>query len=225
MTCDNHEHIQADALNIFYKPARVIVAGMSNSGKSELCTALIKLYHHQFTRIIICGVQEHPLEKIPEISPKLVVSSNLLDPYDYHTSNDDNILFMMDDLYTEALNSENVCHLFTKGRHKNFSTILVCQNVFGKGKWSRDVSLNASHFILTRIRDLSSVETLARQLFGKGSSKEFINVYKQCMNSTTYPHLLVDLVPTTPQSIQLRTNIIRQQHEHEIVYKWGVKEM
>ena len=213
--------VPAETLDIFYSPARLIVAGMSNSGKSQLCLELIAQYHHRFAQIVICGVTSHPLEEHPEIKSKLVLNSDLVDPLDYHTSNEEAMLFVMDDLYTKALNNEKVCDLFTRGRHKNISTILICQNVFGQGKWSRDVSLNASHFILTRIRDLSSVETLGRQFFGKSESREFMEVYKSCMRSHAYPHLLIDLSPSTPPSVQLRTNIIRQQHEHEIAYQWG----
>ena len=136
--------VPAETLDIFYSPARLIVAGMSNSGKSQLCLELIAQYHHRFAQIVICGVTSHPLEEHPEIKSKLVLNSDLVDPLDYHTSNEEAMLFVMDDLYTKALNNEKVCDLFTRGRHKNISTILICQNVFGQGKWSRDVSLNAS---------------------------------------------------------------------------------
>ncbi|XP_069192769.1 uncharacterized protein [Procambarus clarkii] len=39
-------------------------------------------------------------------------------------------------------------------------------------KYSRNISLNASHFILVISRDLSQIETLGRQIFGKEDSKK-----------------------------------------------------
>ena len=217
--CDKHPHIRAEVLNLFSTPARIILAGSSNSGKSHLCDYLIRQYHHHFTRIIICGVSSHPVEECPAIKPKLVLSPDLIDPSDYQTSSNEPVLLIIDDLYIEALSSATVCQIFTRGRHKNLSTILISQNIFPRGRFARDVSLNASHFILTRVRDVSSVETLGRQLFGGKKAKTFLEIYNKCMASRSYAHLLIDLAPNTPEIIQLRTNLNRQDGDYEIVYQ------
>ena len=217
--CDKHPHIDASVLNLFSTPARILVGGSSNSGKSVLCDYLVRQYHDQFARIIICGVSSHPLEECSSIKPKLTLSPDLVDPSDYQSFDKEPVLLWIDDLYSKALDSSNVCDLFTKGRHKNISTILTTQNIFPRAKYARDVSLNASHYILTRIRDLSSVETLARQLYGTKRSKGFMEIYNKCMTSRPFAHLLIDLAPDTPDSVQLRTNLDKQECDYEIVYQ------
>ena len=217
--CETHPHIAAESLNLFNSPSRILLVGSSNSGKSHLCDYLIRQYHEQFKRIIICGVKSHPVEECPTIKSKLITSVELLDPSDYQTNSHEPILLIIDDLYVEALNSPRVCELFTRGRHQNVSTVLVAQNIFPRGKYARDVSLNASHYILTRVRDLYSVETLGRQLFGGQKAKVFLDIYNKCMSSRPFSHLLVDLSPNIPASIQLRSNLNKQDGDYEIVYQ------
>ena len=48
-------------LNIFNQPARIIIVGYGNSGKSEMCKKLIEIYHENFSHILYCGIESHPL--------------------------------------------------------------------------------------------------------------------------------------------------------------------
>ena len=113
--------------DIFYLPARIIIAGYSNSGKSELCTNLIKIYHHKFDRILYCGIDSHPLQQDDTINSKLTVSNDILNPFDYAHAG--HILFILDDCFLNAVQDKNVVDAFTKGRHKSISSIFITQNL------------------------------------------------------------------------------------------------
>ena len=206
-----------DSINLFINPARIIIAGYSNSGKTEICSKLIVKYHYLFDNILYCGVNSHPLQDDDIIKNKLIVSSEILNPFEY--SNGGNILFILDDCFLEAVENKNVVNAFTKGRHQNISTIFITQNLFFNGKYSRNIALNCSHFILMRNRDLGQVETLGRQLYGKSKANEFINIYKKALSMNTYGYLLIDLGPKTPECLQLRTNIV-DESPIQIVYQW-----
>ena len=59
---------------------------------------------------------------------------------------------ILDDLMAEATDSPVVSRLFTQGRHRNASVILLLQNMFPKGKFNTDVSRNAQYLALFRSR-------------------------------------------------------------------------
>ena len=211
-----------DDLNIFKHPARLIVAGTSNSGKTFLVNSLIKKYHKNFTHIFICGVTEHDLQNDNDIKNKLYLSKDIIDPIkeldDFEMKNA-NILFVVDDLQHQAVVSTIVADMYTKGRHNNISICMLQQNLFLKGKFARDISLNASHFILLRMRDITQIQFLARQVYGAGKiSNAFVDLYKHSVLGRKFGYLLVDLALNTPNELQLRSNIVGESL-CELVYQ------
>ena len=206
-------------LNLFFNPARIIIAGFSNSGKTVLCTKLIEKYSDQFDTILYSGVDQHPLELNPLINPKFHVSTEIFNPFDYATTSPGKgILLILDDCFLEAVQTKYVVDAFTKGRHKNISIIFITQNLFPPGKFSRSISLNCSHYILMKNRDLGQIETLGRQIFGACQSKDFIKIYQKALSYNKYGYLLIDLSPHTPEKLNLRTNIIGET-PHQIVFQ------
>ena len=204
--------IDGEALDIFNRPARIIVSGASDTGKSFLVDKLILKYHLKFKVIIICGVTSHPLQDNPDISSKLVISKDIVDPLNYKSESGDNILIVLDDLYKTVSESELICDLFTRGRHNNVSLIYITQNIFSQGKYSRDISLNASHIILLRVRDISQIKTIARQIFGSGKpTNEFASIYQELVSNKRYGYILLDLAPYGPSQLRVRTNIVGEE--------------
>ena len=91
---------QGSVADIFNVPARLIIAGYSNSGKSVLCRKIIEKYHSKFKQILYCGVDSHPLQDNNEIGEKMIVSSEILNPFEYVFNNGDgNLLFVLDDCF------------------------------------------------------------------------------------------------------------------------------
>ena len=58
-----------------------------------------------------------------------------------------NNIIILDDLMAEATDRPVVSRsrLFTQGRHRNASVILLLQNLFPKGKYNTDISQNAQY--------------------------------------------------------------------------------
>ena len=54
-----------------------------------------------------------------------------------------NNVLVFDDLMAQATDSPLVSLLFTQGRHRNNSVILLLQNMFPKRKFNTDISRNA----------------------------------------------------------------------------------
>ena len=101
-------------------------------------------------------MDSHSLQSNAEINVKLSVSNEILNPFDYEHLG--NILFILDDCFVEAVENKNVVDSFTKGRHKSISNIFITQNMFFTGKHARNISLNCSHYILMRNRDMGQMK-------------------------------------------------------------------
>ena len=110
--------------------------------------------------------------------------------------------------------------MFTYGRHYDISIISNCQHLFSNNKHSRDVSLNATHFILMKQRDLNQIDVLARQLFGKSDSKKVVSVYKYIQKKYKFGHLLIDISQLSSENIELRSNIVHKNGPFETCYKF-----
>ena len=58
-----------------------------------------------------------------------------------------NNLLVFDDLMSQATDSPVLSKLFTEGRHRKASVILLLQNMFPKGKFNTDISGNAQYMV------------------------------------------------------------------------------
>jgi hypothetical protein len=123
-------------------------------------------------------------------------------------------LLIIDDLMCET--DGRITKLFTKGsHHKNASVVYISQNLFNKNKENRNISLNTHYLVLFKNpRDSSQVNHLGRQIF-----PDAVKYFKEAFVDSTsrpYGYLLIDLKPTTPDKLRLRTDIF--PNEQTIVY-------
>ena len=58
---ETHTEYTEDIIDLFQQPARIIIAGYSNSGKSQMCSNLVNKYHYKFNKILYCGVNSQEL--------------------------------------------------------------------------------------------------------------------------------------------------------------------
>ena len=131
-------------------------------------------------------------------------------------------VIILDDNYIANFNSETVLSYFVQGRHHDISVILICQNLFvPKARFARDISLNATHFILLRLRDLNQIQILASQIFGKKNSVKVLEIYKYIHKTYNWGHLLIDVSQTSSPEIELRSNIAGkiENNDFEICFK------
>lgn len=214
--------INEDQLDLFNSPARFLVCGYSNSGKSHLVANILEKYHHKFHIIFYCGVTHHPLKTHPVIGSKLICSETIINPFEEINKFNENqsFLLILDDLIEECVNNKDILKVFIRGRHKNISCILISQNTFFSGKYARSISLNTSHYLLLKQRDLNQIACLGRQIFGKDRAKEFVDIYKRAVSEREFGYLLVDLSSTSRETHQFRTNIVGER-TYETVFTWS----
>ena len=111
-----------------------------------------------------------------------------------------NNIIILDDLMAEATdNPVRVSRLFTQGRHRNASVILLLQNMFPKGKYNTDICRNAKYLALFRSpSDKKQIGIIGERMFDKNR----VHFKNACYKETEKPfgYLLVDNKPRTPCS-------------------------
>lgn len=110
---------------------------------------------------------------------------------------DDNIFLTNEKILSELFT--NISH------HKNITVILLLQNLYPKGTYSRDISINTTYIVLMKNpRETSQVKRLSHQRDGT----DFIfDSYIYETEDNPYKYLLVDYDQETPNKIRVRTNI------------------
>lgn len=194
----------------FKLPFRMIISGSSGVGKSTRLANIIKnrdqIIDGKLEKVIYCAKF---LSSMPEsIHSEEIVSfyPDLQTSEMFQNADGKNLLIVIDDLMDSAMSSEIVSDIFTQGRNRNVSVILLSQNLFQQGSKSRSISLNSNFMIIFKnVRDSSSIIHLAKQIC-PGHSKDFSNMFINNVNQP-FSYLLLDFTPTTADVFRFRENI------------------
>ena len=112
-----------------------------------------------------------------------------------------NNIIILNDSMAEATDSPVVSRLFTLGRHRNASVILLLQNL-PKGKYNTDIRRNAQYLVLFRSpSDRKQIGIIGKRMFDK-NRVHFMNAYYK-ETKKPFGYLLVDNKPGTPPDKQI----------------------
>jgi hypothetical protein len=198
----------------FKHPWSCIIAGLSNSGKTQLLIRIIKqrdlVFDTKFHEIIWCyrevGAIPRDLknERIIRFVQGVPSHNDIVSDGDVSKPR----LVILDDLQRESSKNDAVVDLFTRGsHHKNISVFAILQNIFNSGKNKREMSINASYIIYMKSpRGKTQIFYLARQLLPE-DPKVVIEAYNDS-TSKPFGYLHIDLKQNTPDSQRLCTNIL-----------------
>ena len=117
-----------------------------------------------------------------------------------------NNIVVLDDLMDMAVDSPIISKIFTQGRHRNTSIILLLQNAFPKGKYNTSISCNAQYKTLFRCpADRRQIGIMADRIFGK-NKPAFMEIYDD-ITSKPYSYVVVDYKAETPARRQVIADI------------------
>lgn len=125
-------------------------------------------------------------------------------------------LVILDDVIFQASDHPEVVRIFTQYRHhRNMSVIMLTQNVFHQGKFSRTIGLNTNYLVLFKNpRDKLQMNILAQQMFP--SRKKYFLESLEDATSQPHSYLLLDLTHRCPDRFRLRTGLL--PYEWPVVY-------
>ena len=194
----------------FQHPFSMLVVGPTQSGKTHFVeqmftnpilrfptdkdVRIIWFYNHWQPRYGALAKDLGPQIEFEQGLPDWGESLQELDPEIQH-------ILVFDDLMNQAVNSPILSRLFTQGRHRNASVILLMQNMFPKGKYNTDISRNAQYLVLFRSpRDRKQINMVADRIFAENCFK-FMQVYSKA-TSVPYGYVLIDNHPSTAPRIK-----------------------
>ena len=213
-----------ESLIKFESPTSIFIVAPSNSGKTVLAKNILKHADGMFkippTQIFFCYTVYQPLyDEMKKEIPNIHFHQSLptMDTLTEWGAIHGHKIVVLDDLMMDAANSDEIVHLMCVGSHHHQITVIhILQNLFQKGKSMRTASLNCHYFILmANKRDTLQISTLGRQIF-PGQLKFFMQSFTLA-TQRKFGYLLIDLMPRSDKTYQLRTNIL--PGESTIVYQ------
>ena len=133
-------------------PFRLIIAGGSGSGKTELVKRMLREeIFERFDDIHYC--YPNYLTEIPaEFSVPVQYHAGLLTVSELRDVSDGSLI-IIDDLMLESSMDQDVAKLFTVvARKRRISVILLVQNIYQQGKYFRNIRLNSTGIIIFKFR-------------------------------------------------------------------------
>lgn len=195
---------------VFNHPFRCFIAGPSCCGKTKLLEKILlnlnKLIDKPIEKIVVCYKVMQPIYDTFKYLPiDVEFVEGLIDVTKFDSKI--NSLLLIDDLMELCKESKEIVSLFSvDSHHRNISVFLVAQNIFSKGKCTRDLTLNSSYMIIFKNpRDSNQISVLARQIF-PGKSKAFMEAFNDA-TSKEHGYLFLDFNQKTSEKMRIQTNV------------------
>ena len=200
-----HRRVVADDINLFSDHARIIVCGSSSSGKSFMVSKLIRKYRSQFENVILIGAN---LENIEDLH---VIRNDDFNPVIDELNGRTLVIF--DDIILNKKKLLIASESFIRSRHMKVSLVLLTQNLNLADPSYRIISLNSTHVIIFRNRDVKQISCFARSFLENDEVKIFVELYKKTVLNVRHGYLLVDFTKNSGDPLNIRTNIVDEGYE------------
>lgn len=202
-----------------HHPFTAMVSGPSFAGKTTFVIELINnskdLIDVDFRKIIWCYSEQNAIADVVrklahEHKQKIRFVKGV--PDEFHNENNVPQLVILDDLMNETASAKRVAEVFTRGsHHRNISVILITQNIFFRGPFTRDISLNAKYIAHFKSpRDSLQFSHLARQIYAENSA-DLVRVYNEICNKS-HGYIFFDLTQTGHNLLRFRTDIFNKDY-------------
>ena len=219
----NYKSLNIDS-EIFCGSSRLLIIGGSHSGKTYFVQKLVLRHHDKFKKIVICGTPNLLLQ-YSQTKDKTKIYDTIQNPFKEQDDDDDDkrsSLYIIDDLMSEAYNSQVVNDIFSKGRHHNISIILILQSYFPTGSAKSlipQIKNNATIQIFFRLRNQSELVLAAKKLeFDKKSQEFFLDLIKREVCEKRYGYIATFLDELNPEGRYRNNLVFEDGSKYETVY-------
>ncbi len=210
-------------------PAHSLIIGASLSGKTTLLIQMLKEAPRLFTPVpkLVMFYYDQYQEQYGQAQEHLAQAGiqmelhrgsdvSLQELEDYVPKNEQTLL-IIDDATQTSSTSKNLADIAMNGRHLGISLVLCWHTLFPGSQVARTINQNMHYFFfLPCPRAKGQMEAFGRQA---GMGKRLLAAYDLCLNQE-HPcrYLLVDMKPSTPDLLRLRSRILPSDGFYQYVY-------
>ena len=205
-------------------PYRILIIGGSGSGKTNLLLNLIenqpdidKIYlyakdpYESKYQYLINKRESVGINDFNDPKAFIDYSNDMQDVYkniNYYNPNKENkILIVFDDMIADMIHNKKlnwmVTELFIRGKKLNISLVFLTQSYF---KVPNDVSLNTTHFLISKIPNRTELQQIAINHSSDISTKDFENIYRKC-TVEPYSFFVNDTTLASNDPLRFRKNL------------------
>jgi hypothetical protein len=206
----------------FRHPTTVLIAGPTSCGKTHFLLQLLanEAFQPAPQRIVcVYGEWQPAYDQLRKIGSSIRAETEFVrnptpeamaELYETFNPSVRNLLILDDQMTNSKIGNcdGGLTKLFAQGsHHRNLTVIYIVQNLFNQSREMRNVSLNSHYLLLFRnARDKTQVRTLGQQMYP--TDPQFL--LRAFEDATKKPHgyLLVDLHPSSEDSLRIRTDIL-----------------
>lgn len=205
-------------------PYTMILAGPTRSGKTTFVENVLKnaaqLYSKEPNNFFYFYNLEEPTHEelrkiVTEFIEGLPDKKWLKDVYEEYG---ENVTVIIDD---QALNiNKEIAELFSVGSsRKQCNVIFITQNLFGKQKEARDISINCNYVVLFK----NPGDQVSAQMFfrrqGPGKAKILFEIYEDATQKP-FSYLFIDMQQETHDMDRYLANIFSENKEPPVLYRF-----
>ena len=199
-------HVLDEELNIFHKPARVLICGNSGSGKSSLVVGLLHKYRFIFDLVVVIGAD---LEGVESLDIKRDDDYNpLLDAV-----KGEKTLVIFDDCIFNQNQMKIASESFVRARHLGVSLIFLSQNLYLQDRNYRVIGLNVTHVFLLKQRDLKQIILYGKTFLEDNLVQKFVEIYKKIVLKIKFNYILIDFTKDYDSPLLIRSNLTGEGYE------------
>lgn len=183
-------------------PARILVIGASGSGKTiwlwnfiRLCSCFSRIY--LFAKDLEEPIYAYMIDFFSKLEKKIkkriLHYSNDVDdiPQAAEFDKDENNLVIIDDMINaKNLRTSNAMDLFTMGRKRNVSTIMVSQSYF---KIPQIVRQNSQYVVLKKIVSTKDLRRMISEYNLEADPVRLSMIYQKCVKDQLGGFMLIDI--------------------------------
>ena len=132
---------------------------------------------------------------------------------DYNPDKENNMLIVFDDMIAHIIRNKKlnsiVTEMFIRGRTLNISFVFIIQSYF---KVLSDVTLNTTHFFITKILNKKELQQIAINHSSDINTKDFVNIYRKC-TAESYCFFVNDTTLASDNSLRFRKSLFGRECE------------
>ena len=204
-------------------PFCLLVAGISNSGKTQFCLQLILHKNRIFDKQIdyiwwFYGQKTTLIDELKDYDIK--THFGLPEDFDTYIQPGKKGLFVIDDLIRSCSSSPLVSDLFTaKSHHENIGVVLVSQNFYHEGKERKNILRNSQYLCLFPTPlDQSMIYSLASRILPR-HQRVFFDIFEYVTSRKPYSYLFIDGA-STHRELRFRSNLFDEVQKVYIPHQW-----